>query len=331
VLWGASLLALLLGAALAVASFTTSTTSTASRPRDPSTMTFSYSASVPRSAAYDSTVVSAPNPVFRKVASAVTVTFQYAGRPGTLAVAASITAGSGWQTTVPLVPGKSFTSDRYVGSVDLDLTALQARATRAAAVIGVPTGQLTIGVTPTVRYADGPQFTPTLTFTMTPDRLALAGDASSLRVRSTSDGVDVVPVARQLRWGPVALDVSTARTASPILLIAATLTSIALFLLGLRRPAGGEGRQIRRRYARLLIAVQPMSTPATRPVVDVAEFATLVRLADRYGLLILHWTRSGVETFVVQDESTTYRYRTGQHSPAGPRSASHQETRVRAS
>lgn len=158
----------------------------------------------------------------------------------------------------------------------------------------------------------------------------MAGDASSLRVRSTSDGVDVVPVARKLRWGPVALDVSTARTASLTLLIAAILTTIALFLLGLRRPAGGKGRQIRRRYARLLIAVQPMSTPATRPVVDVAEFITLVRLADRYGLLILHWTRSGVETFVVQDESTTYRYRTGEYSRDQPRPTLTDDALVRA-
>jgi hypothetical protein len=28
-------------------------------------------------------------------------------------------------------------------------------------------------------------------------------------------------------------------------------------------------------------------------------------------LLVLHWSRSGVETFVVQDDATTYRYRTG--------------------
>jgi hypothetical protein len=54
-----------------------------------------------------------------------------------------------------------------------------------------------------------------------------------------------------------------------------------------------------------------MTTVAGRPVVDVTDFATLARLADRYGLLVLHWSRSGVETFVVQDEGTTFRYRTG--------------------
>ncbi len=44
---------------------------------------------------------------------------------------------------------------------------------------------------------------------------------------------------------------------------------------------------------------------------DVVAFATLAKLAERYGLLVLHRTRSGVETFVVQDDATTFRYRTG--------------------
>ncbi len=36
----------------------------------------------------------------------------------------------------------------------------------------------------------------------------------------------------------------------------------------------------------------------------------LARLAERYGPLVLHWTRSDIETFIVQDDPTTYRYRT---------------------
>jgi hypothetical protein len=43
----------------------------------------------------------------------------------------------------------------------------------------------------------------------------------------------------------------------------------------------------------------------------VVDFPTLAKLAERYELLVLHWRRSDVETFVVQDQGTTYRYRTG--------------------
>ena len=79
-----------------------------------------------------------------------------------------------------------------------------------------------------------------------------------------------------------------------------------------------EAAGIRRRYAPLLVPVHPMPAPPGRPLVDVTEFATLARLAERYGLLVLHWTRSDVETFVVQDEGTTYRYRTSTGKTSDP-------------
>jgi hypothetical protein len=66
------------------------------------------------------------------------------------------------------------------------------------------------------------------------------------------------------------------------------------------------------------VPVDPTPAPPGRPVIEVTEFTTLVKLAERYGLLILHWTRSDVETFVVQDEGTTYLYRTGAGDSTSP-------------
>ncbi len=76
-----------------------------------------------------------------------------------------------------------------------------------------------------------------------------------------------------------------------------------------------EGDAIRRRYGPLLAPVEPMTTPADVPVVDVAEFGTPAELSERCGQLVLHWTRSDIETFVELDEGTTYRYRTGSAAP----------------
>lgn len=102
---------------------------------------------------------------------------------------------------------------------------------------------------------------------------------------------------------------AAARTLSTILLLAGLLGAVVLVLLAGRLAPTSEAEGIRRRYAPLLVHVHPMPAPPGRPVADVPEFATLARLAERYGLLVLHWTRSDVETFVVQDEGTTYRYR----------------------
>jgi hypothetical protein len=116
---------------------------------------------------------------------------------------------------------------------------------------------------------------------------------------------------RSLRLLGRELPVRTARAVSAGLLVAGALGGLLLAVIARLLIPASEGAGIRRRYAQLLVRVQPMPTPPGRPVVDVTDFATLAKLADRYGLLVMHWSRSDVETFVVQDEGTTYRYRTG--------------------
>jgi hypothetical protein len=58
----------------------------------------------------------------------------------------------------------------------------------------------------------------------------------------------------------------------------------------------------------MLVRVHPVHIPQGQQVVDVTEPATLVKLAERYGLPILHWTRGDVETYVINDDAITYRY-----------------------
>ena len=107
------------------------------------------------------------------------------------------------------------------------------------------------------------------------------------------------------------LDVTTARTVSLGALLLAALAGAVL--VGLARLVGpvAEAERIRHRHKDILLPVEPVTLTPGRPVVDVATMEALVRLAERYGLLVLHWERSGVTTYVVQDEGATYRYRTG--------------------
>jgi hypothetical protein len=44
-------------------------------------------------------------------------------------------------------------------------------------------------------------------------------------------------------------------------------------------------------------------------VVNVDNFPALVKLAERYGQMILTWRRPDADDFVVRDEGITYRYR----------------------
>lgn len=281
-------------------------------------MVFSYSAEVPRTAAYDGTTVTSPDPVFRTVAKTVDVHFAYKGVAGRVGVTAKLSTSSGWHTTIALADPVDAAGDGSVSTVRLDLAALDARAQEGAAATGMPAGPLTIVVVPAVQSTGKTPFTPALNLTLSPQQVLLAGGAAALTVTDSATVKHSAATARSLTVAGRSLPVATARVIS-LVLIGMSLLAAALLLLFLRRTSPtSEGAEIRARYRPLLVAVEPMPTPPTRPVVDVTEFATLAKLAERYGLLVLHWSRSGVETFVVQDEGTTYRYRPSREAPLEP-------------
>jgi signal peptidase I len=270
------------------------------------TMTFSYTAHVPRSAAYDGTTVTAPEPVFRKLASAVDVTYRYAGQPGRLVVTAELSSGTGWHTTLPLTTRAVGTG--YAGSVRLDLDALQQRADAATRVTGLPSGSLNVDVVPAVALAGGGTFAPKLSLTLDPLTLKPAGALTAASSAKTT-GTRVVDASlsalgRHLRVG-------TARAAGLGALVLALLAAAALAALTRLNGPVAESERINARYGQLILPVLPIALQPGRPVVDVPDVDSLARLAERYGLLVLHWSRGGVDTYVVQDEGTTFRYRTG--------------------
>lgn len=286
----------------------------AAPPHAGASMTFSYRADVGRSPAYDGTTVTAPDPVFRSRARSVDVQYTYRGSPGTVTVAAQLSTPGGWHSTVPL-RAAARTNGSYTGSVTLDLTSLEARAKAASVVTGLPAQPVVVAVTPQVLPAAGTPFSPTLSFALTPLQLTLTGSAKNLVVTADVPAPQPGQVQRRLGAYGQTMTVATARRVAPILLLAVLLAAALLTLLARRTAPSGEAAQIRRRYGALLIRVHPMPTPAGRPVVEVTEFATLAKLAERYGLLVMHWSRSDVETFVVQDEGATYRYRASSGDP----------------
>jgi hypothetical protein len=277
---------------------------------------FSYSAAVGRTAAYDGTTANAPDPVFRKLANTVDVRYSYTGDPGSIAVTAKLSTSAGWHSTVPLAAPATFTGQKYEGTVQLDLNALEARAQAAATAAGVAAGPVSIAITPQVTTTSGGKFTPELKLTLTPLQLALANGQTELTVTDSSTVQQFVTGPRMLGINGWTITAFTARIISTVLLLAAVTTAAIIVFFARRTAPSDEAAAIRRRYAALLVRVHPIPAAQGRPVIDVTSFATLAKLAERYGLLVLHWSRSGVETFVVQDENITYRYRTGANETA---------------
>jgi hypothetical protein len=112
------------------------------------------------------------------------------------------------------------------------------------------------------------------------------------------------------------ITVSSARRITTGAALLAVLAVLALLAAGRRAGRGNESDRIARRWPELLVDVQPISTPPGRPVVDVPAFSELVRIAERYETLILHWSRCDVDTYLLQDDITVFRYRSTRGSGA---------------
>lgn len=284
-------------------------------------MDFTYTADVGQSAAYDGTVANSPDPVFRKLTNTVDVHFTYHGDPGTLSVRADLSAPGGWHSTIPLTGAETHAGPGYRGKVTLDLKALEAKAAAASAATGLPSTPLSIVVTPQVKTSKGSDFQPGLKLNLTPLQLTLTGPPDTLTVNDNTTTERTATAPRTVGINGISISAIQARVISVVLLLAALATGSIILAFARRTVPANEAAAIRRRYAALLVRVHPMSAPQGRPIIDVTTFSTLAKLAERYGLLVLHWARSGVETFVVQDENITYRYRAGtEAAPAEPQS-----------
>lgn len=282
---------------------------------DDRSMTFSYSTQVGKTPAYDDTTVTAPEPVFRKLARSIDVTFDYRGRPGSIEIVAKLSTPSGWHTTMQLAPPTVFYGRSHHAAVHLDLEALDARAAAAASAIGVEAGPVNVAVVSNITSTGEPTFSPALQLNLAPLQLTLVGGSASLIVDEGSPKISGPLSPRIISvFGYSLMNAAAARAWSICLLLGMLFGAIGLALVSRRATPVHDSTEIHRRFPQLLVPVEPMVSPPGKPVVNVDDFQALVRLAERYGQLVLHWSRNKVETFVVRDEGITYRYRTANES-----------------
>ena len=233
------------------------------------------------------------------------------GPPGQVVVNADLSIPNGWHSTVKLAAARPIAGGGDPVVVRLDLDALAARATAGAKATGTSADDVSVAVVPRVTSGAGAPFAPALNLQLTPLALNLRTAGSALTVQDAESAPTKVSVPQVFHFaGRDLVTVSTARTVTAAMLLAAILAALA-FLLAIRRsPPVPEDERIRRRHGPLLVEVQPMVAAIDRPTVHVTEFETLARLALRYGLLVLHWPDGNGTTYTVHDDAADYRYST---------------------
>ncbi|WP_250002044.1 DUF5305 family protein [Actinoplanes sp. M2I2] len=304
----AALTGLALG--LAVIGWMRPVVETVTGPAGPSqSTTFSYSTTVPRSAAYDDTTVTSPEPVFRKLVNTVDLRAEYKGPSGTFDLTAELTNGTGWHSTITLIAPQAFTGTTHKTSTTLNLRSLSNRADAASRAIGVQPGTpLTIAVRGRV-VADGlPPFTSVAQLQLNEVQLAVADGGSLTQSSGATPATKVQP--REIAvFGHEVMNAAAARAYAILTFLLAAAGGVVVFFLTRRTAPLRTREQIERRHPDLLVHVEPMASPPGKPVVNVDNFPALVKLAERYGQMILTWRRPDADDFVVRDEGITYRYR----------------------
>jgi signal peptidase I len=316
--------------ALAVVAFTRPATSAVAAGTPYSErVSFSYDAHAPKGPVYPGGMVKTNDPVFLRLVHRVRVTLGYrlsADAPhrvtGTVKVVARLTSPTGWSHSVALSARTPFTGDRARSVVTLDLSRLRSMVDRLETLTGAAPGAgYTLAVVPRVKLtgtlAGAPltsAFAPALRFQVDALQMKPVGNSGSAAAKAhdltpSRKGSVATPssAANELGVGGRGLPVATARWIA----LAGLLLAAAGALLGrlprLRRPSDPAAK-VQARYEHLIVSISGMTPNPSHTAIDVTSIDALAQLADRSERLILHHHHADVDTYLVDDEGTLYRY-----------------------
>ena len=309
-------------------------------------VSFGYHAKAPAGPVYPDGIVKTGDPIFLKLVHRVRVKAHYrlaATAPqrlgGTMEVLLRISSPTGWNRTIQLGAPKHFAGDYASADVVLDVPGLQSLIRKVERLTGGAAGAAySLAIIPRV-HVTGTLASQPLTSDYAP-ALALKLDGLQLRAAPAAAAADPAaapdpgsgPTPEQkaafnpsrrgtvaaatrapnaLRVRGLALPVSTARWIALVglLLGVAGMLAAAVGLLG--NPS--DSAQHAHRYRHLIVPIAGTTFDPARPPIDVTSIGALAQLAERSERLILHHQRDGVDTYLVDDEGTLYRYQAHSH------------------
>lgn len=281
--------------------------------------TFTYSAAAEAGTTYPTGVISTGDPIYTRLADAVTVSFEHTiDGPGLEDVVGqvrldlSVATADGWSAPLGSSPTVAVQDGTATAAAQIDPTLATSLVGRHNAEIGTSAGAATIAVTPVVdvtgtlrgQRVTAAELAP-LTFTV---------DSAALRPRSAETAfaptasvpvsVDEV-VPRSFTVVGVDVPITVARAAAVGVLVVSVL--VGAVAGGIGRPRSGDAAdEFAVRNAARILPVAGLIPGRT--VVDVSDADALRRVAERFDGLVLHHAGPDGQTFAVQDAETTYRF-----------------------
>jgi signal peptidase I len=319
-------------AALSVVAFTRPTTGTATvRQSYTQQLTFGYHARAKAGPVYPNGIVTTGAPIYLQLVHRVTVAAAYrltSAAPhrlhGSIRMLGTLTNSSGWSDSISLGSPTQFVGDRAVASATINLSRLESLTNRITAQIGGGEGGgYTLAIAPQVKLAGeiageplSTGYSPSLDLELGPAQL-LSGASAIVPSGSTAGAAQQgltrssTGILTSSRTSVNALGGVPIQTARWIALAALLLASGLALLAGRRelRTASDPDKKINGRYKHLIVPVASVETSPDHPPIDVSSIDALAQLAERSERLILHDHQEGVDTYLVDDEGTWFRYR----------------------
>jgi signal peptidase I len=295
---------------------------------------FGYSAHVTPGPVYPNAVIRTGDPIFLTLVHRLAIHIDYGVTgpasstvSGTEDVVLKLTGPSDWVRTFVLTPRTHFNGSHTSTGVMLDLPQLQKLLVQVESLTDSPAfSSFSIAVGPEVHItgtvAGQPirtSFKPMLNFQLQSGQLqpSTVGASSSGSTGSGSSKINYSPS----QSGSVASPATTPATitvlgVSPQIVMLRWIALIGLLLSGgialyafLRKRSEPfeETVQIQSQYGHLIVPIVAGEDLGWPPV-DVPNIKALVRLAESGQRLILHNRSNGVDTYLVNDEGTVYRY-----------------------
>jgi len=301
-------------------------------------VTFGYSAHAPAGPVYPTGAIHTGDPIFLSLVHQVGVHVNYAFATaaghdvtGTEAIRLRLTAQSGWTRTIVLAPRTDFTGDHTSTVVTLDIPQIESLLAKVGALTGMASNLgYTIAVLPDVHVhgvvAGHPlnmSFAPSMSFALGPEQLvsngasATSGSSSGASGPGSGGSGSLTPSQSGAVGTPsTAPNTITVLGVSPEIAVLRWIAVLGLLISGgvavyaylrKRGEAFEESVQIQAQYGHLIVPIVAGEDLGWPPV-DVPTIKALVRLAESGQRLILHNRSGDVDTYMVNDEGTVYRY-----------------------
>jgi len=296
-----------------------------------------YHATAPAGAVYPNGTVGTGDPIFLQLVHRLALKASYrfavdapSHLRGTQQVLLQLTGPTGWRREIALSPLRRFTGPAISTPATIDLRSVQSLLTEVQKDTGIASVGAGVGIVMKVHVTGtvagqsvNESFSPTAGFQLQPLELtpsagapAAATAAGASSTPSSESGftpsasgkltaVSSVPNALSVAGQVISYSMLVWIALAGLLLSGAA--SVLLAMLLRRNRAFDEAARIRTRYAHLLVPIM-IGEDLGWPPVDVTSFKALARLAESAGQLVLHHQADAVDTYLVNDNGTVYRY-----------------------